>query len=60
MEKQPASSTESTLAKREKNGKKKIQRIFKKIYFPIYLANNVSRKFQTSRDLPMQYGEHAL
>jgi hypothetical protein len=35
MEKQPASSTESTLAKIEKNGKKKIQRIFKKnIYFP--------------------------
>ena len=34
MEKQPASSTESTLAKIEKNGKKKIQRIFKNIYFP--------------------------
>ena len=33
MEKQPASSTESTLAKREKNGKKKIQRIFKKYIF---------------------------
>ena len=34
MEKQPASSTESTLAKIEKNEKMKIQRIFEKIYFP--------------------------
>ena len=59
MAKQPI-STESTLAKIEKNEKMKIQRIFEKIYFPFTWRTSVSRKFQTSRDLQMQYGEHAL
>ena len=53
MEKQPASSTESTLAKREKNGKKKIQRIFKKNIFSNLLGEQGFSKvpnFQRSPD----------
>ena len=52
MEKQPVSSTESTLAKIEKNGKKKIQRIWKKIYFPFTWRTSISRNYPNFEKSP--------
>ena len=60
MEKQPASSKESTLAKREKNGRKKIQRICKKYIFHLLGEQVFLEIIQTSRNLPMQYEERDL
>ena len=60
MEKQPVSSTESTLAKIEKNGKRK-SREFSKIYIFHLLGEQVFLEIiQTSRNLPMQYEERDL